>query len=270
MRVLIAHANETSRNKLVDVVTRGRRIPLDIVSLGDGPEVLELLLADDPPEVALVDWDLPGIEAPEMCRLVREFHQHHDTWLVVLTPPAHRESAGEVWKAGADDCVFTPATAKLLSERVTKGLCEMAPPMREIAAAVETAAAAPAAAATAAAAQPAPAPASRAPARATLQALSSAGAQLASHVTEDSAGPEPTTGSRPTLDAISRSDMDVPEEEPADLSADLRATVDAEDVHEAAELAGTPSQLAAQSIDMDGPDHTPHGGVTLDAVLARL
>ena len=54
----------------------------------DGPETLDLLLADDPPEVALIDWDLPGIEAPEMCRLVRDFHQHHDTWIIVLAPPA--------------------------------------------------------------------------------------------------------------------------------------------------------------------------------------
>ena len=140
MRVLIAHANEAARTKLADVVTRGRRLSLDVLSAGDGPDTLDLLLAEDPPEVALIDWDLPGIEAPEMCRLVRDFHHHHDTWIIVLTPQAHRESASEVWRAGADDCVYTPAPAKLLSDRVTKGLCEMAPPMREAAAAAAAAA----------------------------------------------------------------------------------------------------------------------------------
>jgi DNA-binding response OmpR family regulator len=135
MRVLIAHASEAARAKLADVVTRGRRLSLDILSAGDGPDALDLLLAEDPPEVALIDWDLPGIEAPEMCRLVRDFHHHHDTWVIVLTPQAHRESVSEVWRAGADDCVYTPTPAKLLSDRVTKGLCEMAPQMREAAAA---------------------------------------------------------------------------------------------------------------------------------------
>ncbi len=86
MRVLIAHANEAARTKLADVVTRGRRLSLDILSAGDGPDTLDLLLAEDPPEVALIDWDLPGIEAPEMCRLVRDFHHHHDTWIIVLDP----------------------------------------------------------------------------------------------------------------------------------------------------------------------------------------
>lgn len=133
MRVLIAHASEASRGKLADAVTRGRRLALDVRQSDNGPETLDLLLEDDPPEVALIDWDLPGIEGPEMCRLVRDFHQHHDTWMIVLTPTAHRESASEVWRAGADDCVFTPAPAKLLSERVTKGLCEMAPQTRETA-----------------------------------------------------------------------------------------------------------------------------------------
>jgi DNA-binding response OmpR family regulator len=152
MRVLIAHANEVTRGRLADVVTRGRRLSLDILQSGDGPDTLDLLLADDPPEVALVDWDLPGIEAPEMCRLVRDFHQHHDTWIIVLAPRAHQESASDVWRAGADDCVYTPAPAKLLSDRVTKGLCEMAPPIREAAAAALAAARAAEEAATSAAA----------------------------------------------------------------------------------------------------------------------
>jgi DNA-binding response OmpR family regulator len=131
MRVLIAHANEAVRTSLAGIVTRGRRLPLDVVGVGDGPGALDLLLADDPPAVALIDWDLPGIEAPEMCRLVRDFHHHHDTWIIVLASRAHQESTSEVWRAGADDCVHTPTPAKLLSDRVTKGLCEMAPPVRE-------------------------------------------------------------------------------------------------------------------------------------------
>ena len=235
MRVLIAHANEAARTKLADVVTRGRRLSLDILGAGDGPDALDQLLAEDPPEVALIDWDLPGIEAPEMCRLVRDFHHHHDTWIIVLTPQAHRESASEVWRAGADDCVFTPAPAKLLSDRVTKGLCEMAPPMREAAAAA-AAAAALAAAAAAPAAQP-------------------AGAAHA-----------------PELDAMCRPDDEVYEDAFAGLSADLKATVDPEDLAEdgPAELAAGPVMLSARRLDIDDCDDAPPSHATLEAVLARL
>jgi DNA-binding response OmpR family regulator len=259
MRVLIAHANEASRTKLADAVTRGRRLSLDILTAGDGSDALGLLLDDDPPEVALIDWDLPGIEAPEMCRLVRDFHHHHDTWLIVLTGATHREQAGEVWRAGGDDCVFTPAPAKLLSDRVTKGLCEMAPPIREAAAAAEAAARL---AAEEAARQSA--------ARQTLRAVATAGAQLVPEVREDDDGAQPAAAARPALDAVCRQDAEVFEEEPAGLAADLRATVDPEDLHESVELAATPAELAAQSIEPDDFGEASRGQATLDAVLARL
>jgi DNA-binding response OmpR family regulator len=266
MRVLIAHANEVSRSKLADTVTRGRRLSLDILSAGNGPDALDLLLADDPPEVALVDWDLPGIEAPEMCRLVRDFHHHHDSWLIVLTPPAHREEAGEVWKAGADDCVFTPAPAKLLSDRVTKGLCEMAPPIREAVAAAEAAAHA---AAEAAAEEAAARRAQQDSARCSLQAVAPAAVELGVVNVAEAAVPEPSPFARPTLDAVSRrDDAGVFAQEPAGLAADLKATVDPEDWDEPAELAAVP-QLAAKFAEPDLCDDGPRGHGTLEAVLLR-
>jgi len=237
MRVLIAHANEAARTKLADVVTRGRRLSLDILGAGDGPDALDLLLAEDPPEVALIDWDLPGIEAPEMCRLVRDFHHHHDTWIIVLTPQAHRESASEVWRAGADDCVYTPAPAKLLSDRVTKGLCEMAPPMREAAAAAAAAAEA----------------VSRATAGGTAAAPWAAG---------------PIS----KLDAVCRPDDEAAEDGLTGLTADLKATVDPEDLAEdgPAELEARPATLSARRLDIDDCDDAPPSHATLEAVLARL
>jgi DNA-binding response OmpR family regulator len=265
MRVLIAHANEVSRSKLADTVTRGRRLPIDILSVDNGPDALDLLLADDPPEVALVDWDLPGIEAPELCRLVRDFHHHHDSWIVVLTPAAHRESAGEVWRAGADDCVFTPAPAKLLSDRVTKGLCEMAPPIREAAAAAEAAARA----AAQAAAEEAEARQAQDAARCALQAVAPAAVDLG--IVDAASATRPDLGSvaRPTLDAVSRRDeARVFAKESAGLAADLKATVDPDDLHEPAQLVASP-QLASKCAEPDLCDDGPRGHGTLEAVLAR-
>lgn len=218
MRVLIAHASTASRSILAGAVTRGRRLALEVVTAADGPEAVELLLADDPPEIALVDWDLPEIEAPEMCRLVRDFQPHHDTWMIVLTSPAHRESAGEVWRAGADDCVFTPAPAKLLSERVTKGLCEMTLPVRDADA-------------------------------------------------DETVSQPPRTGTRPTLDAVCREDADDGPDEPAGLSADLTAVVDAEGPDDPAELAATPAELAAERLDCDERDGAARGRAALEAVV---
>ena len=127
MRLLIAHRSTEAQAALADAVGRGAEEPVEVTVSGDGPETLELLLQDEPPEVAIVDWDLPGIEGPEMCRLVRDFHHGHDTWLVVLAGSDHR-ATGEAWRAGADDCVSTPAPAADLRECVEKGLRAMRAP----------------------------------------------------------------------------------------------------------------------------------------------
>jgi DNA-binding response OmpR family regulator len=268
MRVLIAHAKEASRSQLADTVTRGRRLPLDVLHVDNGPDALDLLLADDPPEVALVDWDLPGIEAPEMCRLVRDFHQHHDSWIIVLTPPTHRGSASEAWRAGADDCVFTPAPAKLLSERVTKGLCEMAPPIREAAAAAE--AAAQAAAHAAAEEVAAGRQEQQEAARSLLQAVAPAAVDLGMAAAPETARPAPEPFPHPTLAAVCRPDEpDALDEAPAGLAADLKATVDPDDYGEPVELAAAP-RLAAKCAGPDLCDDGPRGHGTLEAVLARL
>ena len=127
MRLLIAHRSTEARAALADAVRRGAREPVEVTTSGDGPETLELLLQDEPPDVAMVDWDLPGIEGPEMCRLVRDFHHGHDTWLVVLAGSGHRATS-EAWRSGADDCVSTPAPAADLRTCVEKGLRAMRAP----------------------------------------------------------------------------------------------------------------------------------------------
>ena len=124
MRLLIAHRSSEAQAALADAVRRGAEEPVEVTASGDGADVLELLLQDEPPEVAFIDWDLPGIDGPEMCRLVRDFHHGHDTWLVVLAGSAHRDT-GDAWRAGADDCVATPAPAADLYACVDKGLRAM-------------------------------------------------------------------------------------------------------------------------------------------------
>jgi DNA-binding response OmpR family regulator len=121
VRVLIAHASSKAREALADVVMRSAGEYLEVLTAGDGADTLDLLLREDPPEVALVDWDLPGIEGPEMCRLVRDFHHGDDTHLVVLASSRHADTV-DAWRAGAADCVSTPASPDALWAAVEKGL----------------------------------------------------------------------------------------------------------------------------------------------------
>jgi two-component system chemotaxis response regulator CheY len=127
VRLLIAHGSQAAQEALADVLRQGLGEPLAIVTASEGSEALELLLQDDPPEVALVDWDLPAIEGPEMCRLVRDFHHGRDTWLVVLAASRHTDTA-DAWRAGAAACISTPAAPSALRACVEEGLRKMRVP----------------------------------------------------------------------------------------------------------------------------------------------
>ena len=82
-------------------------------------ETLDLLLAADAPLVAVVDWDLPGCDGPELCRLVRAYRHAGPPYIILLARDGHRLAEG--LEAGADDCVHTPANADELRARINVG-----------------------------------------------------------------------------------------------------------------------------------------------------
>jgi DNA-binding response OmpR family regulator len=116
--VLIAHSSERSRDALEAVLTPGG---FTFIEAGDGARALEVLLREDPPRLALVDWDLPDIEGPELCRLLRDFHLGRPPYVILLTPerPGRDMTSGLV--AGASDFVCTPASTRELRARVEYG-----------------------------------------------------------------------------------------------------------------------------------------------------
>jgi len=118
MDVLIAYHGEAPRKGLAKALS-GRGYELLEVAVGD--EALGLLLAHDAPRVALVDWDLPGIDGPELCRLVRDFHLDDPPYIILLAAGPHHDEVALGLESGANDCVRTPVAADELRARVEMG-----------------------------------------------------------------------------------------------------------------------------------------------------
>jgi two-component system cell cycle response regulator len=118
MDVLVAHGAEASRRGLTRALAGGE---LDLREAPDGPGAMEILLADQPPRVAVIDWDLAGIEGPELCRLVRDFHLESPPYVILLAGSAHRGEVALGLESGANDCVRTPVTPSELRARVEMG-----------------------------------------------------------------------------------------------------------------------------------------------------
>ena len=120
MQLLIAHKDAAARAALVRAIAGDDDSVFEVVECGDGDEALELLLADDSPRLAVVEWDLPGVDGPELCRLVRAFHLGGPPYMVLLAGTGHPD-VGEGLGAGANDCIRTPAPASEIRERVNAG-----------------------------------------------------------------------------------------------------------------------------------------------------
>jgi DNA-binding response OmpR family regulator len=134
MDVLIAHGSEASRRRLASTLV-GHDV--ELVEAGQGAVALDVLMAARGPRLALVDWDLPGCDGPELCRLVRAWRGAGPPYIILLARGDHHLAEG--LEAGADDCVHTPADADQLRARINVGRRFAALPWERVTAAATAA-----------------------------------------------------------------------------------------------------------------------------------
>jgi len=119
MQLLIAHGDAASRAALEQATAGLKATGFDIIKSAEGMESLELLLGESAPAVAIVDWDLPGLDGAELCRLVRQFHEAGLPHIILLARSGHDIAEG--LNAGASDCMRTPVNGAELRARVKVG-----------------------------------------------------------------------------------------------------------------------------------------------------
>jgi len=118
MDVLIAHGSEGSRRALVRALA-GQGF--EVVEACEGLAALDTLLESNSPRLAVLDWDLPGIDGPEICRLVRRYRLAGPPYLVLLAAGRDRTEITAGLEAGANDCLRTPVSGAELRARVHAG-----------------------------------------------------------------------------------------------------------------------------------------------------
>jgi CheY-like chemotaxis protein len=116
VRLLIAHGDATSRYALREAAEGLRPLEVETVEAEEGGRSVEMLLGDDAPTLAVIDWDLPGIGGPELCRQVRAKRRTGPPYIILLAQ--NHEQVGEAFAAGADDCVQVGAAQYELQARL--------------------------------------------------------------------------------------------------------------------------------------------------------
>jgi two-component system cell cycle response regulator len=118
MKILIAEDDALSRRLLE---TKLGKWGYEVVATRDGKEALEVLLAEDAPQLAILDWMMPELNGVDVCRAVRASSRESYTYLILLTSLAREEDLVAGMEAGADDYIAKPFKSSELKMRLRAG-----------------------------------------------------------------------------------------------------------------------------------------------------
>lgn len=119
MRILIAEDETVSRRMLEATL---RRWSYEVTVVVDGLSAWDILQQDDAPPLAILDWNMPGLDGPEVCRRVRSQNGRQATYLILLTARGQREDIVAGLESGADDYILKPFDPEELHARLRVGL----------------------------------------------------------------------------------------------------------------------------------------------------
>lgn len=87
----------------------------------DGVAAWSILQREHPPELLILDWVMPGIEGPELCRRIREQPRSPYQYILLATGKGDKQDVVRGLEAGADDYLTKPFDRNELRARLSVG-----------------------------------------------------------------------------------------------------------------------------------------------------
>jgi DNA-binding response OmpR family regulator len=118
MRILIAEDEAVSQRLLEHTLSRWG---YQTTSVADGTAAWEILSGSEPPQLAILDWMMPGLTGVEVCRLQRAAEGRPPTYLILVTARDDTADVVQGLEAGANDYVTKPYQDEELRARIEVG-----------------------------------------------------------------------------------------------------------------------------------------------------
>jgi sigma-B regulation protein RsbU (phosphoserine phosphatase) len=119
MKILVAEDELVSRHMLEYSL---RRWGYEVTAVEDGTKAWKVLQNELAPQVAILDWQMPGMDGTEICRLIRNNPRTRAIYVVLLTARSGREDKIRGLLSGADDYITKPFDREELRARVQVGM----------------------------------------------------------------------------------------------------------------------------------------------------
>lgn len=118
MRVLVADDSAFYRTSLERLL---RTWDYEVVLAEDGARAWEILRQEGAPSLAVLDYIMPAMTGPEVCKALRDRREGHYTYVILLSAKGEQEDLLEGFELGADDYLRKPFHELELRARLRVG-----------------------------------------------------------------------------------------------------------------------------------------------------
>jgi len=115
VRALIVEDSCATRTILSQIL---RGLGFQVVEAGDGSEGLVRLEETGGADLALVDWNMPGMNGIDFVRAVRRRAAHDSMRMMMVTTETELESIARALEEGADEYVMKPFTREVIAQKL--------------------------------------------------------------------------------------------------------------------------------------------------------
>ncbi|MFT5889395.1 MAG: two-component system cell cycle response regulator [Zhongshania sp.] len=118
MEVLIVDDDAVTRLALSATLEEWGLVP---VLAEDAEKALKKIAVENPPHLLIIDWSMPGMSGPELCKTIRQREDGQFFYILMLTGKEGNDAIIKAMEAGADDFVNKPFDHRVLKVRIAAG-----------------------------------------------------------------------------------------------------------------------------------------------------
>ena len=121
MKIMLVDDSRTIRNIQKNVLKQIGHT--DVMEADDGVRALALF-QEQPPDLMLVDWNMPNMDGITLIRKIRE--QNTTVPIIMCTTEAEKSRVLEAIKAGVNNYIVKPFTVESLGEKISQTMAKRA------------------------------------------------------------------------------------------------------------------------------------------------